>query len=177
MSDPFLGEIKMFAGNFAPRGHAFANGQVLPIAQYTALFSLFGTSFGGDGKTTFGIPDLQGRVPMAAGEGGGLTTRRVGDRGGSVAVTLTADQLPSHTHPMVGEDEEASTSVAGGNALGVNPSVNWYKTPIPPPNFHPTPMSTQAVGSAGGGQPHNNLQPYLAISFIVAVQGIYPPRS
>lgn len=175
MSEPFLGEIKMFAGNFAPLGFALANGQILSIAQNTALFSLFGTTYGGDGRTTFALPDLQGRAPMHWGSGTGLTARVLGESDGTPTVTLTSDQLPGHTHALTGEDEEASEAAPGGNAFGVNPSVRWYTTAAAP-GLQRQPMSPLAVGSGGGGQPHNNKQPYLGITFIVALQGIFPSR-
>ena len=175
MADPFLGEIKLFAGNFAPRGFALANGQLLSIAQNTALFSLFGTTYGGDGRVTFGLPDLQGRAPMHWGNGPGLTPRVLGENGGVPTVTLTGDQNPSHTHGFIGEDEEASQTSPANNALGVNPNLNWYTT-ANAPGLQRQNMSPLAVGQGGGGQPHNNMQPYLAVTFIVALQGIFPQR-
>lgn len=175
MSEPFLGEIKMFAGNYAPRGFSLANGQLLPISQYTALFSLYGTYYGGDGKTTFALPNFQGRAPMQWGQGPGLTDHALGELGGAPSVTLLGTEIPSHTHPFIGEDEEANQTAPNGNALGVNPSVNWYTTQNAP-GLQLQNMSPLAVGPGGGGQPHNNMQPYLAITFIVAMVGIYPPR-
>ena len=175
MAEPFLGEIKMFAGNYAPQGFALANGQLLAISQNTALFSLFGTTYGGDGRTTFALPDLRGRAPMNWGQGPGLSDRVIGESAGAPGVTLLSTQIPSHAHPFIGEDEEANQTVPNGNALGVNPSVSWYTTAAAP-GLELRPMSPAAVGPGGLGQPHNNLQPYLAITFIVALRGIFPSR-
>src|SRR5437764_1313362 len=132
MADPFLGEIKMFAGNFAPTGYALANGQILPIAQYTALFSLFGTYYGGNGTSNFALPDLRGRAPMQWGQGAGLLAYQIGELGGVPTVTLTGAQLPAHSHEFVGEDEEASKTSPNGNAIGVNPNLNGFTTPNAP---------------------------------------------
>ena len=176
MADPFLGEIKMFAGNFAPRGFALCNGQLLPIAQNTALFSLFGTTYGGDGRVTFALPDLQGRAPMQWGQGAGLTLRNLGESAGTPTVTLTAPQIPPHTHTMTGEDEEAGNTDPINHAFGVNPSVNLYTTAAAP-GLQLQPMAAAAIGIGGGGLPHNNQQPYLAITFIVAMAGIFPSRN
>ncbi|MBN9518953.1 phage tail protein [bacterium] len=175
MSEPFLGEIKMFAGNFAPRGFALADGQLLPISQYTALFSLYGVVYGGNGTSTFALPDLRGRAPMHWGNGAGLSPHDLGERAGTPSVTLTVNEIPGHTHGFVGEDEEANQTAPNGNALGVNPGVNWYTTPGAP-GLQLQNMSPLAVGAGGGGQPHNNTQPFLAVTFIVAMAGIFPAR-
>jgi len=176
VSEPFLGEIKMFAGNFAPRGYALANGQLLSIAQNTALFALYGTTYGGDGRVTFGLPDLQGRAPMEQGQGAGLTPRDLGESAGTPTVTLLATEIPPHTHTMSGEDNEATQVNPVGNAFGVGTSGNLYTT-AGAPGLQLQPMSGQTVAPNAGGQPHNNQQPYLAITFIVAVQGIFPARN
>jgi microcystin-dependent protein len=173
MSEPFLAEVRIFAGNFAPRGWAFCNGQLLPISQNTALFSLIGTTYGGDGRTTTALPDLQGRVPMHPGRGPGLTARRLGERGGVGEVTLTEAQMPSHGHGArasteVGEENDpVNASLAGsvGNTMYTQAAGSTV-------NLH-----TDSLASTGGSQAHNNLQPFLAMSFIIALQGLYPSRS
>ena len=175
MSEPFLGEIKMFAGNFPPRGFAAADGQLLSIAQNTALFSLFGTTYGGDGKVTFGLPDLRGRAPMHWGQGNGLTPRDRGETGGTPAVTLTGVQIPAHTHAMIGEDDFATATSPVGKVFVVESTLNIYTTTAAP-GLGLQPMAGAAVAPAGSGQPHNNQQPYLAVTFIVAMQGIFPSR-
>ena len=169
MSEPFIAEIRIFAGNFAPRSWAFCDGQLLPIPQNTALFSLIGTTYGGDGRTTTALPNLQGRAPMHPGRGPGLTSRRLGQRGGVEMVTLTEAQMPNHTHQAVGQGEDANSTnpanryLASGNAA--------YKAP-PATGA----MSDAVLESTGGSQPHNNMQPYLTINFIIALQGLYPSR-
>lgn len=175
MADPFLGEIKLFAGNFAPRGYALANGQILPIAQNTALFSLFGTNYGGNGTSTFALPDFQGRAPMNQGNGAGLSPYVVGESAGTPTVTLTAGQVAGHTHTMTGEDEEANPTNPNGNLFGVTVGVRHFTVPGAP-GLQLQPMAATAVGSGGGNQPHNNMQPFLGLSFIVALQGIFPSR-
>jgi microcystin-dependent protein len=172
--DPFLGEIRMFAGTFAPRGWAFCDGQLLAVSQNDALFSLFGTIYGGDGRTTFALPDLRGRVPVHPGTGPGLTNRRIGERGGSEQTTLASSQLAAHTHAM-----NASTSAAS-NAVGPEGSVSGATDPAllyGDPGAGLVAMDASAVSDAGGGQPHDNMAPALAIRFIVALVGIYPSRS
>ena len=174
MSDPFLGEIKIFGLNFAPRGWAFCNGQLLPIAQNTALFSLLGTFYGGDGRTTFALPNLQGSAPLHQGQGAGLSSRAIGEAGGEAAVTLTGSELPAHPH-----------AARCSSVPGLQPSpLNWSPLPArptPPPvysNAAPNvAMNPGALAQAGGSQPHNNLSPYLGLTFCIALQGIFPPRS
>ena len=175
MSEPFLAEIKMFAGNFAPRNYALCNGQLLPISQNTALFSLLGTMYGGNGQTTFGLPDLRGRAPMHQGQGPGLTDRVVGENGGEPSVSVIISEMPSHTHGAMG------VAVAGDVATPAN--TTWASSAggrTAPPLYQSasnTTMNPQAVGIAGGSQPHNNLQPYLTINFIIATAGIFPARN
>jgi microcystin-dependent protein len=170
--DPYIGEIRMFAGNFAPRGWAFCNGQLLAIAQNTALFSLLGTMYGGDGRTNFALPDLRGRVPMHFGQGPGLTPRTQGEQSGSETVTLIAGQMPSHSHAVNGNQGPGdSTSPAGRYWAASSRRDASYA------GSADTALSPQAVAPAGGSQPHENRQPYLAVSYIIALQGIYPPRS
>ncbi len=172
MSEPFLGEVKIFAGNFAPRGFAFCNGQLLPISQNTALFSLLGTSFGGNGTSNFALPNLQGQMPLHAGSGPGLSPRVVGEQGGEASVTLTTAQIPPHNHG-VNASEGTGTTVtpAPSVALAATAGKAVYRAP----------SNLGAMGaplaSAGGGQPHENRQPYLALTFIIAMQGIFPARN
>lgn len=174
MSEPFVAEVRIFAGNFAPRGWAFCNGQLLPISQNTALFSLIGTTYGGDGRTTTALPNLQGRAPMHPGRGSGLTDRRLGESGGETQVTLSANQMPAHTHTgSYFNNAPADTGTPSGSAtLGVNDSQHNYG-----PELDTESMYGQALKPEGGGQPHNNMQPYLGMNFIIALVGIYPSRS
>ena len=174
MSEPFIAEIRIFAGNFAPRGWAFCDGQLLPIAQHTALFSLVGTTYGGDGRTTVGLPDLQARAPMHPGSGPGLTRRRLGETGGAAAVTLTEAQLPSHQHGLRGTNEDADTENPGGAmpARSAPLGDRQYSGGDQKAAMHPS-----ALWETGGAQPHNNLPPYLALNYIIALQGWYPTRS
>ena len=177
MSEPFIAEIRIFAGNFAPRGWAFCDGQLLPISQNTALFSLIGTTYGGDGRSTTALPNLQGRAPMHPGRGPGLTSRRLGQRGGAEIVTLTEAQMPVHQHSVTASRRSAEENDAEGLFFGATPGNNLY---VPASNNQPptpTSLADQALASAGGSQPHNNLQPFLAINFIIALVGLYPSRS
>ena len=173
MSDPFIGEIKVFGGNFAPRGWALCDGQLLPISQFTAVFSLLGTMYGGDGRTTFGLPDLRGRVPVHQGQGPGLGNYVQGQRGGSTTTTLTAAQLPSHGHAARAATAPGSTHPpAGGTALARSAGGNAWSSGAPD-----TQLAADALTPTGGGQAHNNLQPYLALYFIIALEGLFPSRS
>lgn len=177
MAEPFIGEIRMFAGNFAPRGWAFCNGQLLPISQHSALFSILGTTYGGDGQTTFALPDLRGRAPMHWGDGPGLTLRRLGESGGSEKVTLTTSEMPAHNHQLSASSAHGDTPAPEGalNATAVDIAqqpLNVYHGGTPNAT-----MAPQAIRSAGGGQPHNNMQPFLCVSFIIALEGLYPSRS
>lgn len=177
MSDPFIAEIRIFAGNFAPRGWAFCDGQLLPIAQNTALFSLVGTFYGGDGRTTFGLPNLQGRVPIHPGTGPGLTTRRLGDMGGSADVTLSVANLPSHAHTatldLKASSGPANTADAVGNSLAAAPI---YKNASPGVDMDPGSIA-ESTSDSGNDQAHQNMPPYLALNFIIALTGFYPSRS
>jgi microcystin-dependent protein len=170
--DPFLGEIRIFSGNFEPRGWAMCNGQLLPISQNTAVFSLLGTTYGGDGRTTFGLPDLRQRVPLHPGQGPGLSDRQQGESGGQDSVTLSNGEMAQHTHTLQAASVAATSRSAAGNLLA--PVV----APVPP--YHAPvgmkPMQPGVLGAAGGGAPHDNMQPYLVLNFIIALQGIYPPR-
>lgn len=175
MTDPFLAEIRMFGGNFAPNGWAFCNGQLMSISQNTALFALLGTNYGGDGRATFGLPNLMGAAPMQQGQGIGLSARWLGESGGQPAVTVVTSQMPAHTHsPNALDGSGDATSPA--NAIWASAQLgrigtNMYSNAAP--DQHMNPMTT---GMTGGSQPHNNMPPYLCVSFIIALQGIFPQR-
>jgi microcystin-dependent protein len=171
MSEPFVGEIRMFAGNFAPQGWAFCDGQLLAVSQNDALFSLFGTIYGGDGRTTFGLPDMRGRIPIHAGSGPGLTPRKLGQKAGSENVTLTVNQLPSHTHQLRVSNDFGDTPNPQAATLR-RTMGDVYRGALD----EPTIMNTGAISSIGGSRSHTNLMPYLCIHFIVALVGIYPSR-
>ena len=170
MSEPFVGEVRMFAGNFAPRGWAFCDGQLLAVSQNDALFSLLGTIYGGDGRTTFGLPDLRGRIPIHAGSGPGLSPRRLGAKGGAENVTLTVNQMPSHTHTMRASQDPSTTPNPAGSVLGES-AVDRIYEPSPDAN-----MATSSITNVGGSRSHSNLQPFLCINYIIALFGIYPSR-
>lgn len=172
MSEPFLAEVRIFAGNFAPRGWAFCDGQLLPIAQNTALFSLIGTIYGGDGRSTTALPNLQGRAPMHPGRGPGLTSRRLGQRGGTETITLSEAQMPNHTHTLRATVSRGSSGQPGGNAFNRSVGDTAYKSPS-----NLTGMAANMAPNAGGSQAHNNLQPFLTLNFIIALVGVYPSRS
>ncbi|MGR8935952.1 MAG: phage tail protein [Gammaproteobacteria bacterium] len=171
MSEPFIAEIRIFAGDFAPRGWAFCNGQLLPISQNTALFSLIGTTYGGDGRSTTALPDMEGRAPMHPGRGPGLTERRLGERGGVESVTLTEAQMPHHSHTLRATDEDGNRQSAAGNAVARGTPMY-----LPPPQTLGA-MAAATLPDTGGSLPHNNMQPYLTMNFIIALQGLYPSRS
>lgn len=172
MSEPFVAEIRIFAGNFAPRGWAFCNGQLLPISQNTALFSLIGTTYGGDGRTTTALPNLQGRAPMHPGRGPGLTARRLGERGGVDTVTLSEAQMPSHNHTLRADTASGNSRSPENNSLARAAGGLAYT-----PSANLVPLNSQALPNTGGSQAHNNLQPFLTINFIIALVGLYPSRS
>jgi len=173
MADPFVAEIRIFPFNFAPTGWAWCDGQLMPLSQNTALFSLLGTTYGGDGKSNFALPDLQGAAPMHPGQGPGLSLHDLGETGGSDTVTLLESEIPSHGHPMMGATQDPALAKA------VGPDASWalsqgggiYQT------SSDTQLAPQAVAPVGGGQPHNNLQPYLTLYFNIALQGVFPPRT
>lgn len=171
MSEPFIGEVRMAGFNFAPRGWAFCNGQVLSIAQNTALFSLLGTTYGGNGQTTFALPNLQGRLPMHTGQGPGLSNRVQGEQGGSANVTLLATEMPAHSHALATAAVPADRATATGNRLA-QPRDPVYRNAAPDGQ-----LAGAAIGASGGSLPHNNLSPYLAVNFIIALQGIFPSRN
>jgi len=172
MSEPYTGEIRMFAGNFAPRGWAFCDGQLLAVSENDALFSLLGTIYGGDGRTTFGLPDLRGRIPVHAGSGPGLSQRRLGAKSGTEKETLTTNQLTSHTHPM---QASAGFGRAPGPEARVPAGTTSFDAYI---NEAPSQsLATNAVTTVGGSRSHENLQPFLCLHFIIALTGIYPSRN
>jgi microcystin-dependent protein len=173
VADPFVAEIRIFPFNFAPKGWAFCNGQLLPISQNTALFSLLGTTYGGDGKSTFALPNLQGAVPIHPGQGPGLSLYDLGQQGGAAAVTLLQSEIPAHSHTSRADTiDVADTNVPSPNASFAQSSGGTlYQASTN------TQLSPQALAPAGGGLPHNNLQPYLTLSFCIALQGIFPPRT
>jgi microcystin-dependent protein len=172
--DPFVAEIRIFAGNFAPHGWALCNGQLMAISQNTALFSLLGTIYGGDGKSTFALPDLQARAPMFWGWGPGLSEHWIGEEEGQQSVTLIEPEIPAHSHSVQANNLRANSFEPGGNALARSAGDAAYQSnpAASPVNLHPA-----AVNQVGSSLPHNNLQPYLTLTFIIALQGIYPPRS
>lgn len=178
MGDQYLGEIRIFTGDFAPLGWALCNGQRMSIAQNTALFSLLGTNYGGDGRTTFALPDLRDKAPLQAGQGNGLSLRDLGEIGGAASVTVAAAQMPSHTH--------AVNCVSGCGDQNIPVGTIWAEAHISRQGIPmyaadassgALQMGAPALADAGGNQPHNNLPPTLALNFIIALQGIFPPRS
>jgi microcystin-dependent protein len=174
VSEPFLGEIRMFAGNFAPRGWALCDGQLLAVSQNDALFSLLGTIYGGDGRTTFGLPDLRGRFPIHAGQGAGLSDRRLGSAGGSETVVVTTGQLPAHTHAM---GASSLTGTSSSPAAAVPAAVALDAHYADPPTVAGNELNATAVDLTGGGQGHPNIQPFQCVNFIIALVGIYPSRA
>ncbi len=171
MSEPFVGEIRMFAGNFAPRGWAFCDGQLLAVSQNDALFSLLGTIYGGDGRTTFGLPDLRGRIPLHQGTGPGLSPRRLGSKGGSENVTLTTNQLASHSHDWNANTAPATGDAPQGKVVAEAAGPSFYKATGQTIDF-----ASDMIANTGGSGPHTNLMPTLCINFIIALFGIYPSR-
>jgi len=169
---PFIAEIIMFGGNFAPRGWALCDGQLLPISQYSALFSILGTTYGGDGRTTFALPDLRGRVPIHPGHGPGLSDYRLGQKSGAETVTLTVAQMPSHNHTMGISEEDGNSNEANGNLLATATAGLMYHNG----NADGT-LNANSIRNTGGGQSHTNIQPYLCVNFIIALQGVFPSRS
>lgn len=170
MATPFLGEIYIVPYTFAPRGFAFCNGQILSIAQNSALFALLGTTYGGNGISTFALPDLQGRTPIGSGQGAGLSNRTLGEAGGAATVTLGINEMPAHAHALATSSGAADRSNARGNYLA-----------LPPDPVYSSAASDTSLGNvmtpAGGGQAHNNLSPYLAVNFVIALAGIFPSRN
>jgi microcystin-dependent protein len=174
MSDQFLGEIRIFGGNFAPTGWALCNGQLLAISQNTALFSLLGTNYGGNGQTTFALPNLQGSAPIHVGQGAGLSDYVLGQTGGEPAVTLIQTEMPSHAHSASATATPGDNPDPSGRVWGVAAIARGTSMYSAGPGD--TSMSPFALATSGGNQPHNNMPPYLALTFIIALQGIYPAR-
>lgn len=172
MADPFVAEIRIFPFNFAPTGWAFCDGQLLPLSQNTALFSLLGTTYGGNGKSNFALPDLQGRVPMHPGQGPGLSLHDLGETGGSETVSLLESEIPSHAHALMASNQPGEDPQAVGESFGRSVGANLYQSNA----AGLVPMSYNAIAPAGGNQPHNNMQPYLTFNFCIAMQGVFPPR-
>jgi microcystin-dependent protein len=164
MAQPYIGEIRMFAGNFAPAGWMFCEGQLVPISENDALFVLIGTTYGGDGEETFGLPDLQGRIPLHM-----VDTTRLGEKAGVESVTLTTQQMPVHTHPFTAVTAVGTSPNVQDNLISATGNIALYRQ-----TTASTPMSPLAIGPAGGSQPHENLQPFLCVDFIISLFGIFP---
>ena len=176
MADPFVAEIRIFPFNFAPRGWAWCDGQLLPLSQNTALFSLLGTTYGGNGKSNFALPDLQGAAPMFWGQGPGLSLYDIGQMGGSETVSLLESEIPGHAHTLVastGAADEEGTRSPGGNYTGVPQAASAFYAPY----ANAASMAPEALAPAGGDAPHNNMMPYLTFYFCIALQGVFPPRT
>jgi microcystin-dependent protein len=173
MADPFVAEIRIFPFNFAPKGWAWCDGQLLPLSQNTALFSLLGTTYGGDGKSNFALPDLQGRAPMHPGQGPGLSLHDLGETGGSETVTLLESEIPAHSHALMANNQVADHPSPTGNSLARVPGDTMYRSGNP----SLVQLGPSALPPAGGDQPHNNMQPYLTFYFCIALQGVFPPRT
>jgi microcystin-dependent protein len=169
--DPFVAEIRIFAFNFPPTGWAFCDGQILPLSQNTALFQLLGTTYGGDGKSTFALPNLRGNAPMHPGQGPGLSEHDLGETGGSETVTLLQAEIPAHTHALRANNTLGDSPVPAGNTLAR--FANAYQQTT---NANLVAMAPEALPPAGGSQPHNNMMPYLTLNFCIALQGVFPPR-
>jgi microcystin-dependent protein len=179
--DPFVAEIRIFPFNFAPKGWAFCDGQILPISQNTALFSLLGTTYGGDGKSNFALPNLQGNVPMFYGQGSGLSSYFIGEEGGSTAVTVLGTEMPSHNHNVMATTLQGTSNDPNGNMLCEGHYSNQtasgtlaYYTAATTPQVQMNPLM---IAPAGNSFPHNNMMPYLTLNFCIALQGVYPPRT
>jgi len=174
MADPFVAEIRIFPFNFAPKGWAWCNGQLLPISQNTALFSLLGTTYGGDGKSTFALPDMQGNAPIHAGQGPGLSLYDLGQMGGTETVTLLETEMPAHAHAlMVTVEDGGQGTLTAGITLASSVNGAIYQKNI---NANLVNMNFQSIAPAGGSLPHNNMMPYLTFYFNIALQGVFPPR-
>jgi len=173
MADPFVAEIRIFPFNFAPKGWAWCNGQLMPISQNTALFSLLGTTYGGDGKSTFALPDMQGNAPIHAGQGPGLSLYDLGQMGGSDTVTLLQTEMPAHSHGVGSQNTPlGAVATAAGNTLDRPANGNLFTA-----NLNPVvPMSPNAIAPAGGNLPHKNMMQYLTFYFNIALQGVFPAR-
>jgi microcystin-dependent protein len=167
MAQPYVGEIRMFAGNFAPAGWMFCEGQLLPISEFETLFNLIGTTYGGDGQSTFGLPDLRGRLPIHMGNGFTLA-----QNGGVETVTLTVPQIPAHSHAYLSANAVANSPNPSGNVVGESTTISLYQNQNPSAD-----MAAGGIGSTGGSQPHNNFQPYLCVDFIISLFGVFPSQT
>jgi microcystin-dependent protein len=173
MSQPFIGEIRMFGGSFAPSGWAFCNGALIPISENDALFNLIGTTYGGDGQETFALPNLQGRIPIHQGQGPGISQNyQIGEQGGVEQVTLTTSQIPAHTHTLMASSDPGNATGPGGNLLS-----NPFNTFPYFPGAGPQQLNASTLQPAGGSQPHDNMMPFLCVSFIISLFGIFPSQS
>ncbi|MBK9982135.1 MAG: phage tail protein [Saprospiraceae bacterium] len=170
--DPFVAEIRIVGFNFAPHGWAFCDGQILPLSQNTALFSLLGTTYGGNGASTFALPNFQGNAPMFWGQGPGLSLRDIGETGGSETVTLLDSEMPNHTHTLMSINDIGDVNVPTGNGMARSTGASVYHAAAAT-----SPLSPLALSPVGSSFPHNNLQPYLTLNFVIALQGVYPPRT
>lgn len=174
MADPFVAEIRIFPFNFAPKGWAFCDGQILPLSQNTALFSLLGTTYGGNGKSNFALPNLQGSAPMHPGQGPGLSLHDLGESGGSETVSLLESETPAHSHTLRASVQPGEDAAPGGDALGRSTGASLYQTTT---GSNLAILDGNALAPAGGDQPHNNMMPYLTFYFCIALQGVFPPRT
>jgi microcystin-dependent protein len=172
MGEPYVGEIRMFAGNFAPNGWMFCEGQILPISENETLFNLIGTTYGGDGQETFALPNLASRVPIHMGTGPDGTTYQIGEMAGTEQETLTTQQIPNHTHPFTVSTGPGTQNAPANAVPGASPSVTLYIGDVPDAN-----LAATAVGPAGGSQPHENTQPFLCINFIISLFGVFPTQT
>lgn len=174
MADPFVAEIRIFPFNFPPRGWAFCDGQLLPLSQNTALFSLLGTTYGGNGKSNFALPNMQGNAPMHPGQGPGLSLHDLGEMGGSATVSLLESEIPSHSHALMSLPAPGNQPTPSGNTFARVTGATPY---LPPAGAPLVSLSGNALSPAGGDQPHNNMMPYLTLNFCIAMQGVFPPRT
>jgi microcystin-dependent protein len=174
MSDPYVGEIRIFGGNFEPAGWMFCRGQLLAISEFSTLFQLIGTTYGGDGQSNFGLPDLRGRVPIHTGTGAGLASRIIGQSGGQETATVSNAQLPAHSHTLLVSEEVGKQAAPQGNLLAQLPAATskLYHTPTSPVSTSPN-----SIAETGGSQPHDNLQPYLCLNYIISLFGVFPSQS
>ena len=173
MADPFVAEIRIFPFNFAPKGWAFCDGQILPISQNTALFSLLGTVYGGDGQETFALPNLQSRIPLHMGNGPDGVTYQLGEAAGVESVTLTTQQIPVHTHSLIGTSNGALKTGPGGNLFGTSAQVEYGTSGV----SADTAFNATAISPVGGSQPHENLMPYICINYIISLFGLFPSQT
>ena len=172
MGQPFIGEIRLFAGTFAPIGWEFCNGQLMPISENDALFTLIGTTYGGDGQQTFALPDLQSRVPLHMGQGPGLQSYQIGEQAGVESVTLTTNQTPSHSHAFLASTAPGGSNTPQGNVVATPSVTKLYRLATPS-----DPMAANLISPTGGSQPHENLMPYVAINYIISMFGVFPSQT